>query len=112
MKKLFSLTILLLSNSSFAYLLELPECKGKNFEWSDCYSLMENGGFYSGAWKEGIPHGRGYYELEDGSSYTGRFEEGSMYGHGSWRDSDGNTFTGFFENNLFHGNGLSIFEYT
>ena len=70
---------------------------------------MENGDFYSGAWKEGIPHGRGYYKWADGSFYTGPFEEGKMHGHGAWRDSDGsNRYVGFFEDGSLHGRGTFI----
>ena len=108
MKKIFILAVLLYSNISLAYLLELPACQGNDYEWSNCHKSMNNGDWYSGGWKNGTPHGTGLYKWQDGSRYMGPFRDGKLHGHGSYRYPNGDSYTGFFENGRYHGKGILI----
>lgn len=61
---------------------------------------------YSGAVKNGLPHGHGVYTEKDGSTYTGEFYMGKRHGYGTYvKMSDGSTYSGQWEYGVRHGLG-------
>ncbi len=46
------------------------------------YDNPTNGERYSGAFRDGVPHGQGTFRRDDGSTYVGEYKDGLMDGHG------------------------------
>mmetsp|Transcript_6299 Transcript_6299/g.13627 ORF Transcript_6299/g.13627 Transcript_6299/m.13627 type:complete len:418 (+) Transcript_6299:47-1300(+) len=70
--------------------------------------VFENGGFYRGDLKFGLPHGQGtlQYDKEGTQKYVGEFFLGKFHGHGIRKFVDGSVYDGQWEHGLRHGEGL------
>jgi hypothetical protein len=95
-----------------------------------CRIISENGDYYQGYVKNGIPEGQGTYRnnniiytgqwtdgkmngigtevLEDGSTYTGSFKYGVKNGKGKFTWPDGSYYEGDIKENNFEGLGLYV----
>ena len=68
--------------------------------------VHEDGSYYIGQIKNGLPDGKGKDYYCDGKvKYEGDFIEGKREGNGKIYFSDGNYYIGEWKNNLQHGNG-------
>ena len=61
---------------------------------------------YTGEWKNGHPHGMGYFQYASGASYSGEFYNGKRYGEGEYRFANGKVYSGQWINGKFDGFGL------
>ncbi len=65
---------------------------------SEEVTVLENGGRYKGALKDGVPHGFGTVEVEGQGIYKGYFQDGNPTGWGTLTlFSLGESYEGFFE---------------
>lgn len=72
----------------------------KNWLWTDLPWR------YYGDWKDGVPHGEGYYFWDEGSYYFGEVKEGRPNGKGEAKDiSDGGNYSGQWKDGVPSGQG-------
>ncbi|KAF2322519.1 hypothetical protein GH714_017418 [Hevea brasiliensis] len=63
------------------------------------------GDFYTGQWREGLPHGQGKYLWIDGCMYVGEWCKGKTIGKGKFSWPCGATYEGDFKNGYMDGKG-------
>ena len=93
---------------------------------------VEDGQFYSGEFKNDLPHGKGiniwpngnvyegecengkrngmgvYFNIRKKWRYEGQYKDGKRHGSGIWHQEDGTFYIGGFENDDFHGFGTLL----
>ena len=79
------------------------------WEWVNVENRL--GGLYTG-WldMEGNPSGHGTFRIEDGGIYTGKWKEGLRNGNGVYASIDGAIYSGPWLNDRFHGRGVFVSE--
>ena len=58
---------------------------------------FDDGGTYTGEFKDGKANGQGTYTDADGSTYTGEWRDGQQSGQGTVTFADGRTYAGEFK---------------
>lgn len=66
---------------------------------------FDNGDFYFGKVKNGVPDGQGSYIESNGTRYVGEFKNGSRSGEGTLTETDGSRYVGEWKDNSFNGQG-------
>ena len=69
----------------------------------------DDGSFYEGTFKDGVPHGSGTYRLPNGYEYTGDWVEGRIEGQGRATYPNGAVYEGRFKNGKPDGKGTIIY---
>jgi len=67
--------------------------------------VYDDGGIYSGDFKEGVPDGEGNYTDKDKNTYSGHFVQGLLSGTGTMTWTVGDSYTGDWMNGHKHGTG-------
>jgi hypothetical protein len=67
-----------------------------------------NQGQYTGALKDGVPHGQGAWTHFNGTTYTGEFNNGSITGYGTMFFTDGSVVVGYFVNGIYQDSGATF----
>jgi len=65
---------------------------------------------YSGEWKEGKPHGQGYFIYPNGDRYDGSWKNGQMDGRGLYSFHNSEIYSGSWKNNKSHGYGRYVYR--
>ena len=94
---IFVITIIGFSNAAFG---QSANVQTKQYE---------NGGFYTGTFKNGRQHGYGTYSLPSGYQYEGEWENGQAVGEGVAKFSNSSVYTGTFLNGKPNGIGTIIY---
>lgn len=68
-----------------------------------------SGNLYSGALKNGLPHGSGTLYLKSGGKYEGQWVNGLYDGKGTLILANGNIYTGEFSQGFIHGEGQMLY---
>jgi len=65
-------------------------------EWLSCAGAFYwgSGDWYTGQWRDALPHGKGCYRTRGGACYDGDWWEGQRHGNGVMTLSDGTSYTG------------------
>lgn len=64
---------------------------------------------YIGTFKNGVPHGTGYFKSADGDQYEGGVVDGVREGPGQFVHKDGSTYDGHWKQGKRHGYGKAVF---
>lgn len=90
---------------------------GRTGHWHNCWgrytvelSKEHKGDFLDGEWRNGVLHGRGFYNVADGSKYAGEFESGNKHGQGTYTFSHGDKYVGEWKVDNFNGKGTYVFK--
>ena len=68
--------------------------------------IMDGDVTYKGEFKDGLPHGKGIFEVNDGLFYDGEWENGYSHGYGKYKRK--NEYEGEFKYSKYHGKGKLI----
>lgn len=68
-----------------------------------------DGNLYTGAMRNGMPHGLGTRYLKDGGKYEGQWVEGVYEGEGTLVLANGNIYVGEFSKGFIHGDGKMFY---
>lgn len=71
--------------------------------------LTYPGGSYLGSFRQGVPHGAGYFEYRNGAQYEGGVADGRPEGNGTRISLDGSTYEGEWKAGRRHGRGKETF---
>jgi hypothetical protein len=77
MKKIFVISLLALS-LQYPTIAIAEECMEGDCENGVGTGFTEEGGIYSGEWKDGLPHGTGKRIISKGKHLEGRWEKGKL----------------------------------
>ncbi|KAH0891058.1 hypothetical protein HID58_053487 [Brassica napus] len=69
---------------------------------------LPSGDFYTGQWRDSLPHGHGKYLWTDGCMYVGEWHRGKTMGKGRFSWPSGATYEGDFKNGYMDGKGTYI----
>ncbi|KAL0799397.1 hypothetical protein Bca101_054572 [Brassica carinata] len=69
---------------------------------------LPSGDFYTGQWRDNLPHGHGKYLWTDGCMYVGEWHRGKTMGKGRFSWPSGATYEGDFKNGYMDGKGTYI----
>ncbi|XP_010547360.1 PREDICTED: phosphatidylinositol 4-phosphate 5-kinase 6-like [Tarenaya hassleriana] len=69
---------------------------------------LPSGDFYTGQWRDNLPHGHGKYLWTDGCMYVGEWCRGKTMGKGRFSWPSGATYEGDFKNGYMDGKGTYI----
>ena len=95
--------------NSNAFSEELKKCSSwiTVSKWTNCIGEYKyQDGNYIGAYKDGVPNGKGRWSNNEGSVYVGDFINFKFDGMGTMEIKDQYKYSGEFKDSLFHGNGL------
>lgn len=67
---------------------------------------LPSGDFYTGQWRDNLPHGHGKYLWTDGCMYVGDWHRGKTMGKGRFSWPSGATYEGDFKNGYMDGKGI------
>lgn len=67
---------------------------------------LPSGDFYTGQWRDNLPHGHGKYLWTDGCMYVGEWHRGKTMGKGRFSWPSGATYEGDFKNGYMDGKGI------
>ena len=81
----------------------ITDCNSRDFG-----QVEVDNGVYKGAWKDGLPDGKGELEYNDGTLYIGEFRLGRYHGHGTFTYKDGSTWEGEWVDGKRHGDGVAV----
>jgi len=68
-------------------------------------NMPYEGGLYSGALKDGVPHGQGRWTHPNGLNYVGEFTNGSVTGYGTLAMPNGDRYVGYLVKGVPNGQG-------
>eukprot|EP01130_Rhizamoeba_saxonica_P017074 TRINITY_DN8114_c0_g1_i1.p1 TRINITY_DN8114_c0_g1~~TRINITY_DN8114_c0_g1_i1.p1 ORF type:complete len:996 (+),score=250.18 TRINITY_DN8114_c0_g1_i1:19-3006(+) len=68
------------------------------------------GNIYTGAWKDGIRHGKGKQVYRSGHIYTGYWQHDVPYGNGKLEYNDGSMYVGEWKHGMRDGEGRLLFS--
>jgi len=72
---------------------------------------IDDGGIYTGQWKEGLRSGNGVYTSIDGALYSGPWLNDRFQGRGVYVSEINQVYTGDWTDGLRHGNGIETWEH-
>ena len=108
MKKLNLIFLILLLTNSNAFSEDLKKCSSwiTVSKWTNCIGEHKYpDGNYIGAYKDGVPNGKGRWSNNEGSVYVGNFINFKFDGMGTIEVKDQFKYSGEFKDSLIHGNG-------
>jgi hypothetical protein len=78
------------------------------------YELLTGfiGDAYESEWKNGLPHGRGWYIHSNGGAYLGEFKQGKLHGYGEETYANSHHYIGEFYDGKRQGLGIFLFRAT
>jgi hypothetical protein len=65
---------------------------------------------YIGTFRNGVPHGTGYFRYADGDQYEGGVADGLHEGPGLFVQRDGSSYEGYWKQDRRHGYGKAVFS--
>jgi len=71
--------------------------------------ILPGGHVYSGEWRENVPCGKGVFCWSDDSKYDGMWKDGKRNGWGKLSSSDGFQYDGMWVDNAMEGRGSAIY---
>lgn len=80
------------------------------FNGTGVFCMMDTAMIYSGDWKAGQKHGKGWLLYRPNNWYDGEWFEGKRQGYGIRHYDSGTVYEGMWENDAQHGEGTMIWS--